>query len=248
MDTPNKLNFPTEVIELPSKGYLYPAGSELASGKIEMKYMTAREEDILTNQNYLEKGIVIDKLLQSLIVSKINYNELLTGDKNAILIAARILGYGKEYTFDYLGKELTVDLTTLQNRPFKEELFTGGRNEFEFTLPATGQNITFKLLTHADEQLIEQEVKGLKKINKESNPEASTKLKYMITSIEGDRNQNSIREFVDNYLLARDARALREYIREMQPDVDTRVYPEGGPDGGLELPFGVTFLWPDARI
>ena len=91
--------FPTEIVDLPSMGKLYAKESPLYSGTIEMKYMTAKEEDILTNQNYIEKGIVIDKLLKALIVDKnINYNELLVGDKNALLIAARILGYGKETT------------------------------------------------------------------------------------------------------------------------------------------------------
>ena len=93
----NKFQFPTEVIDLPSKGLLYPEDSPLSSGKVEMKYMTAREEDILTNVNYLEQGIVIDKLLESLVVSKIDHNELLIGDKNALLIAARVLGNGKDY-------------------------------------------------------------------------------------------------------------------------------------------------------
>ena len=90
--------FPTEEVTLPSKGLLYPEGSPLKNGVIEMKYMTAKEEDILTNQNLIERGTVIDKLLQSLIVTPIDYNDLLVGDKNAILVAARILGYGKDYT------------------------------------------------------------------------------------------------------------------------------------------------------
>jgi hypothetical protein len=248
MEEQTKLKFPTEVIDLPSKGYLYSPDSEIASGKIEMKYMTAREEDILTNQNFIEKGIVIDKLLQSLIVSKVNYDDLLVGDKNAILIAARILGYGKDYSFSYLGKEYNIDLTTLENKPLREELFIGRKNEFEFTLPATDQVITFKLLTHADEKLIEQELQGLKKINKDNKPEASTRLKYSITSVGGDRTSKTIRDFVDNYFLARDARAFREYVREIQPDVNTKIYPEGGPDEGFEIPFGISFFWPDTRI
>ena len=95
----SKFKFPTEVIDLPSKGVLYPKDNPLSSGKIEMKYMTAREEDILTNQNYIKNGTVIDELLKALIVSKINYNDLITGDKNAIMLAARVLGYGKDYTF-----------------------------------------------------------------------------------------------------------------------------------------------------
>ncbi len=109
----SKFKFPTEVVELPSKGLLYSKDNPLSSGKVEMKYMTAKEEDILTNQNYIKQGSVIDKLLQSLIVSKINYGDLLTGDKNAILVAARILGYGKDYSFKYvnrLGQEIEAVL------------------------------------------------------------------------------------------------------------------------------------------
>ena len=105
--------FPTEIIELPSKGIVYPESNPLSSGKIEMKYMTAFHEDILTNQNYIKQNIVLDKLLQSLIVSKINYNDLLLGDKNALLVAARILGYGKDYTFKYINQEFIIDLSKL---------------------------------------------------------------------------------------------------------------------------------------
>jgi len=103
-------NIPTEIIDLPSKGLIYPSENPLSSGKIEMCYMTAKHEDILSNQSYIQKGIVLDKLLQALIVSKINYSDLITGDKNAIMVAARILGYGKDYTFNYDGTEYIVDL------------------------------------------------------------------------------------------------------------------------------------------
>ena len=94
--------FPTEIIELPSRGLIYSKDNPLSSGKIEMKYMTAKEEDILTNQNYIRQGVVIDKLLESLIVTEgINYADILIGDKNAIMIAARILAYGKDYEIEY---------------------------------------------------------------------------------------------------------------------------------------------------
>ena len=109
-----KFEFPTEVVDLPSKGYFYVDGHPLSSGKVEVKYMTAKEEDILTSQNLIQQGTVIDVLLQSLIVDKtINVNELLIGDKNAIMIAARILGYGKDYEFEYDGIEQKVDLSKL---------------------------------------------------------------------------------------------------------------------------------------
>jgi len=99
-----ELKIPTETVSLPSKGLLYPETSPLAKGEIEMKYMTAAHEDILTNTNYLKNGTVIDKLLKALIVTDIDYNELLVGDKNAIMVAARVLGYGKDYPFKYVNE------------------------------------------------------------------------------------------------------------------------------------------------
>jgi len=98
-----ELKIPTETVSLPSKGLLYPETSPLSKGEIEMKYMTAKEEDILTNSNYIRNNTVIDKLLQSMIITPIDYNELLIGDKNAILIAARVLGYGKDYNVTFGG-------------------------------------------------------------------------------------------------------------------------------------------------
>ena len=103
--------FPTEMVELPSKGYFYTEGHPLSKGKVEVKYMTAREEDILTSQNLIQQGTVIDKLLESLIVDKsIKIDDMLIGDKNAIMVAARILGYGKDYDITYDDEEHTVDL------------------------------------------------------------------------------------------------------------------------------------------
>ena len=232
----------TEIIDLPSKGLVYPEDNPLSSGKIEMKYMTAKEEDILTNQSYIEKGIVLDKLLQSLIVSKINYNDLITGDKNAIMVAARILGYGKDYTFTYNGEEHTVDLTQIENKPF--DVPNKGVNEFTYTLPSTGTNITYKILTHSDEQKIQAELDGLKKINKNTSAELSTRLKYLITSVGGERDPKTIREFVDNQLLARDSRELRKHIKDTQPDVDLTFFPDGSSERA-DIPVGIKFFWPD---
>lgn len=244
----SKMKFPTEMVELPSKGVLYPKDSPLASGQVEMKYMTAREEDILTNQNYIQNGTVVDKLLQSLIVTPINYGDLLVGDKNAILIASRILGYGKDYEFEYQGVKQVVDLSEVKHKEVDNSLFKAGENKFSYKMPSTNTVVTFKLLTHADELAIDQEVKGLKRINKDSSAELSTRLKRLITSVEGDVTPATIRDFVDNYLLARDSRAFREYVKSIQPDVDLKFYPENGPDGGVDIPIGVTFLWPDAGV
>lgn len=239
-----ELKFPTEQVELPSKGLIYPKDSPLSSGVIEMKYMTAKEEDILTNQAYIKKGIVLDKLLRSLVVSKdVNIDDLIVGDKNAILIASRLLGYGAEYTFTYGGEQQTVDLNELNNKPLDESLFTQGVNEFEYTLPTSKTKITYKLITGRDEKAIEREIAGLKKINKEASPELTTRLKQSILSIDGDTDKKSIREFVDNYLLAKDSRAFREHIRLTQPDVDMDIVLDSGEE--VTVPIGLSFFWPD---
>jgi hypothetical protein len=239
-----EFKLPTETIELPSKGLLYPSDNPLSSGTIEMKYMTAKEEDILTNQSYIQSGTVLDKLLQSLIVTKISYDDLLIGDKNAIMIAARILGYGKDYKFNYRGEEEIVDLTQVENAPLHEEVQKAKSNEFAFTLPNSGNVVTFKLLTHSDEKKIEQELKGLSKINKNNSSNITTRLKHQILSVNGESEKPKIREFVDNYLLAQDSRALRERIKELSPDVDLTFFPENG-GNRVDIPIGLSFFWPD---
>jgi hypothetical protein len=241
-----EFKFPTEIIELPSKGLLYAKDNPLSSGKIEMKYMTAAEEDILTNQSYIQKGVVLDKLLQSLIVSKINYDDLIVGDKNAIMVAARVLGYGKDYSFTYNGEEHTIDLSKIDNKQFNESLITPGVNDFSFKLPSSEVDITFKILTHGDEKKIQQELEGLKKMNKDNNPELSTRLKYIITSVNSNREPKAIREFVSKFLLAKDSRALREYIKEIQPDVDLTFFPDGS-EKAINIPIGISFFWPDVE-
>ncbi|MDB4344592.1 hypothetical protein OAA39_00060 [bacterium] len=247
----NKPMFPTEEVTLPSKGLIYPKDNPLSSGVLEMKYMTAKEEDILTNESYIKNGTVIDKLLQALIVTPINYNDLIVGDKNAIMIAARVLGYGKDYTFKLGEEEHTVDLTEVDDKLMKEEhLLETGKNEFTFTLPTVQKSITYKILTHEDEKKIDSEVKGLKKINKSSSAEYSTRLKHTILSVEGDYERKTVRQFVENGLLARDARALRERIKEIQPDVDLTFDLEdsAGDVKGVKVPIGITFFWPDTEL
>ena len=245
----SEFKFPTETIELPSKGLIYPEDNPLSSGKIEMKYMTAKEEDILTNQSYIENGTVLDKLLKSLIVSKVNYNDLIVGDKNAVMIAARVLGYGKDYEFEIKGEKVSVDLSILENKEFDETSITKGVNEFPFTLPNSGTIITYKLLTHKDETAINNELKGLKKINKNSDPSVSTRMKHMILSVNGDSDRKAVREFVDTYFLASDARAFRKHIQKVQPDVDLNVTVDlDSGEEAIDLPIGVTFFWPDASI
>ena len=238
--------FPTEEVELPSKGLVYPPEHPLSSGKVEIKYMTAKEEDILSNQSFISKGTVLDKLLNSLIVTEgVKVDDFIVGDKNAVFIVARVLGYGKEYNVTINGNPETIDLSELQNKPFSEENIPNkGVNEFSYTLESTGDILTYKLLTGKDEKVIDRELAGLKKINKESSPEMTTRLKHMITSVNGNEEKKEIRKFVDEYLLARDARAFREHVRKTQPDVNMDYILDSGEE--VAIPIGLTFFWPDA--
>jgi hypothetical protein len=251
-----KFKYPTEQIDLPSKGLLYPKESPLSKGTIEMKYMTAKEEDILSNANFIRQGTVIDKLLQSMIVTPVNYNDLLNGDKNAILLAARILGYGKDYDFMYTdpntgeSEKVTADLSLLDSKQVDESIFTPGKNEFNFELPVSKIKITFKLLTHGDEQKLDKEIAGMKKVNAQGSYDITTRLKHTILAVNDDRDISTIREFSDN-MLARDVRAFREYINKISPDVNLKVNftkSNGDVVEGVDLPIGASFFWPDAGL
>lgn len=250
-------NFPTEVISLPSKGLLYPEESPLRSGTIELKYMTAAEEDILTTQSLIKQGVVLDKLFQALIITPIKYNDLIGADKDAIMIAARILGYGKLYdatcTCPECTKEskISFDLNTLKEKEFdidKVEMI--GTNAFKFILPASSREIIFKLLTHGDEKKIQLELENLKKSNKSGiSKDLTTRLKYIITAVDGNEDKKYISDFVDNELFAQDSRALREHIKNISPGVDFNVdftCTECYYEGKLNLPVGVDFFWPGA--
>jgi hypothetical protein len=236
------LQFPTEIVELPSKGLIYPEDHPLKSGKVEIKYMTAKEEDILTNSNYIDKGIVLDKLLESLVQTKdLDLTNISVGDKNAILIACRILGYGKDYEFTYNGEEYSIDLSTLDNKVIDEEVLSQG--EFiKFTLPSTENEITFKILTEKDENQITKEAESLNKLK--VNGSSTTRLKHLITSVNGDKDPSNIKTFVDTYLLASDARALREYVKEVTPNVDMKFNAD---NEMVDMPITLTFFWPELK-
>jgi hypothetical protein len=252
----SKFKLPTETITLPSKGLLYPKDNPLSKGEIEMSYMTAKHEDILTNANYIKNGTAIDKLLEALVVTSIDFNDLIIGDKNAILIAARILGYGKDYPIQFYNEstrqqeEYTIDLTSLKEKEVDESLFSSGKNEFEFKLPQSDNLITFKLLTGGDEKKIDQEIKGLKKLYPNDSFELTTRLKFMITSVEGTRDAKDIREFIDKYLTAQDSRSLRDYYNQVMPDVDMKIDidKDGYTQEGVTVPIGLNFFWPDSGV
>jgi len=251
-----KRKFPSEVVDLPSKGLLYPKDHPLSSGQIEIKYMTAKEEDILTSRNLIQKGVVLDKLMESVIIQEgVTLDDLLLGDKNAIMIATRILGYGKDYTVEMIDpstgdkQKETFDLTKLNDKELNEKLFKKGQNSFEFELPNSKVTLTFKLLTHKDEKQIEEELKALKKFTKQSGitNEVTTRLKKAITAVDGDSSIKRINEFVDYELLSRDSLELREYLREITPDVDmkfTFISETTGEETDMDIPLNVEFFWP----
>ena len=252
------LNFvaPTEFVELPSKGQGYSSDHPL-SGKdvIEIKFMTAKEEDILTNQSYIKQGVVLDKLFKALIMTKVNYNDILLCDKNAIMIAARILGYGKDYEIKVNDPESdevithTVDLTDLKDKEIDWSLIDEGINAFPLTLPTSKKQIKLKLLSQGEQSKIDAELKGLTKIKKEAG--LTTLLKHVIIELDGDDDKSKIRKFVDTNLLAIDSRAIRQFLKTITPEIDMSINVPVGEAGDTfpsQLSVGLDFFWPDAEL
>ena len=252
----NQYGFPTEVLSLPSMGLLYPEDSPLRSGTIDVKYMTAKEEDILTSQNLITQGVVIERLLQSVIATPgVKLDDLLIGDKNALMVGTRVLGYGQNYDVMIMdpetGEEVetVIDLSKLDHKKIDESLLTNGNN-FEYELPNSKRKIGFKLLTHKDEMEINEILKSLEKAEKITgvSSEVTTRLKYQIASIDGNTEQKTIDNFVDNEFLAIDAREYRKYVQTITPDIDlTFNYTSGnGNTSQVGIPLGIDFFWPAA--
>ena len=245
--------FPTEVVNLQSKGKLYSKDNPLSKGEVELKYMTAKEEDILTSINLIRKGIVLDKVLESIIVDKkIKVDDLLVGDKNGLIIAARILGYGKNYDVTAACSDcgetstLDVDCTLLKDKELSDDI---KENKFSITLPATKVTLEFKLITSGEEKKVEKDVEAMKKIQPDIDYSNSFKFKRMITSIDGDTTQSVINDFVDNKFLAQDSLEFRRYINKISPDVDM-TYPfectHCSHTQEVVVPLGTGFFWPNA--
>ena len=244
--------FASEMIDLPSEGKLYPDNHPLKDGKIEIKYMTAKEEDILTSQNLIKKGIVITKLLDSLIMTEgITSSDLVMGDKNAVMVAARVLAYGPKYTCEVPNPETgdtikqTFDLTDC---PFKKLPSDIDGNDFIFDLPISKNKIKFKLLTGKEELLIDEELKSINKsVGGQVSPELTTRLRHLITEVDGNSEQSYINNFTQN-MLARDSMALRQEIKRISPDIDlTQEIEIGGEVVSVAIPMTATFFWPDAE-
>ena len=248
--------FPTEIIDLPSQGKVYSQDNPLSKGSIEIKYMTAREEDILASQNLIRKGVVLDKLFEAVIVDKdINIDDIIIGDKNAILLATRILGYGADYKvevtdpFTLEQQKVTVDLSKIQTKEIDFDLLSP-ENLYEFTLPISKKTVKLKILTHKDEQDINAEVQAIQRLSKDQDAvssDLSTRLRYLIQEVDGNSDRGFINNYVRNELLARDSRAIRNYIQEITPDVDLRFNFTSsltGESEALDIPMGAGFFYP----
>lgn len=251
--------FPSQAITLPSKGYYYPEDSPLASGEIEILFPTAKHEDILTSRNLIQKGIVLDKFMQAIIVSDFDYNDLLLGDKNGIMIAARILAYGKDYEVKVNCPQCNdvvaevIDLVDLQAKEIEFNENEKAQQEFEFELPISRKNVKLKLLTHRDQNKIDNELKNQKKFMKQDgvNKEITTRLCHTITELVGNRDNGKIRDFVKNELLSQDSLAIREKMIDITPDMDTTYQfscDSCGHEEVISIPMGVGFFWPTSRV
>ena len=250
------LDIPQELVPLPSSGKVYPVGSPLhGSEVVEIRAMTAREEDILTSRALLKKGTVISELIKSCMVDKsFNTLDLLSGDRNALMVAIRITGYGPEYSVELECPECNVksphsfDLSSLPIKRLEVDPVVVGENIFEFVLPMTKKNVKFKFMTGRDEEEIMVMNEKQKKLGLPSDSNVTTNLLYSIHSIDGIDDRGKIANFVKN-MPARDSLALRNYMRDHEPGIvmkqDTTCNACGHTEE-VNMPIGVTFLWPSA--
>ena len=247
---------PTEFVPLPSFGLVYPATSPLHNIKeIELRYMTAADEDILTSRSLLRSGKAIDAVLQNCIVDKrINSEQLISGDKNALVTFLRVSGYGPEYSVEITcpscGEEskYDFDLSQLEMKTLDIEPVEPGENRFPFTLPSLGAEIEFKFLNSAEEKEISDAQEKLKKTTRSPvDRNVTTRLKNTIISVQGNTDHTYINQFVES-LNVRDSRAIRKYMEDNTPDLDmTQEFNcvHCGHRGEVDIPITVGFFWPD---
>jgi hypothetical protein len=247
---------PTEFVDLPSQGRYYPEGHPLHNQEsIEIKQMTAKEEDMLTSRTLLKKGIALDRVVQSLIVDKtINVDSLLIGDKNALIIATRVSGYGNEYKTKVTcpacasTDEYNFDLNdSVVYRGEDTDILSITDNQdgtFDVVLPKLKTNVTFRLLIGADEKnLLTNKASrnvGFEKL-------ITTQLSRILLAINGDDSRDTIEYVVDN-MPSIDSRHLRACYRAAAPNIDltqTFVCEECGHDEEMEVPLTADFFWPD---
>jgi len=244
---------PTQFVELPSKGKYYPEGHPLHGKEtIEIKFMTAKEEDILASQELIKKGVVLDRLIKSIVVDKrVSPDDMLLGDKTAIMYAARISAYGPEYHTKYFCRscsnaiEHTFDLNEIKPKDQEDLEVEYEDGHFVCTAPVTGVKVALRLLTGKDEKEMAAFLKKKKK-NNESMGSLITQMLYIIHSINGVDAKVQIYNFIQN-MPFRDSKYIREVYAKISPSMNTQVevtcnncYAEQE----VELPMSVEFFWP----
>jgi hypothetical protein len=248
---------PVEAVPIPSQGKVYPKSSPLFGKEmINIKAMTAREEDILMSAALIKQGKVISQLLASCIVDKsVDPDEMLSGDRNATMVAIRITGYGADYTVHTTcpnctkRSEQTYNLGDLQIKRLALKPVSDEGNIFEFRLPVTGKKVHFKFLTGKEESERSLMLERMKKMTKGLGVErdVTSKLEYQIVSIDGITDGNAIRQFISK-MPARDSKSIRKFILDSEPGIDLTVEmtcPECLHQGRVALPIGASFFWPE---
>lgn len=248
---------PQESVPLPSRGTIYPQDGPLHGQEtIDIKPMTAREEDILTSRAYIKNGTVLTKLLQSCIVNKtINPDNLISGDRNALLVSLRITGYGAEYEVEVDCPECSTkskqafDLSSLEIKRLEVEPVVEGDNIFEVQLPVTKKSVRVKFLTGHDERdmMITNERK--KKSGMKVETAITDRLSRSIVSVAGITDRNKLGFFVKN-LPARDSLALRRFLDKHEPGIIMKSWmscPSCHEQSEVGLPMGASFFWPDTE-
>ncbi len=249
---------PTEVVDLPSDGRYYPDGHSLHNtDSIEIRHMTAKEEDILTSEALLRKGLALDRMLQALLVDQtINLDDLLVGDKNALIVAARITGFGSEYITNLTcpscneANEAEFDLEDIEHSTGTADVegvtFTSS-GTFTFTLPTTGVEAEVRLLTTATEKMLTASALRKKKMNL-PNTNSTDLLKSVVVSINGVTDTEMINKFVD-LMPSLDSRHIRKVYDQVKPDVDLRqefVCDHCSYTGKVVMPLTAEFFWPNS--
>jgi len=246
---------PVELVPLPSGGIVYPTNSPLyGKSAVEVRAMTAREEDILTSKALIKKGTVITHLIKSCLTDKsVDVRNMISGDRNALMIALRVTGYGQSYKVDVdcpACSERSSQAFDLADLPIKQlslEPTQEGTNLFNFELPVTKKNVQFKFLTGRDEEEIMTMTARKKKSGLGDNL-VTTRLTYSIVSIDGITNKSKVNGFIRN-MPARDSLALRRHIDKNEPGIDMKSWMSCDSclaDSEVRLPLGAGFFWPDA--
>ena len=250
------LEVPVETVPLPSAGKVYPPNSPLHNSEVvDIKAMTAKEEDILTSKAYLKKGTIITELIKSCLIDKsVDPRDMLSGDRNALMVAIRITGYGAEYDAEIECNECgsrsprQFNLAELPIRRLDISPVSPGVNVFEFVLPYSKKNARFKFLTGRDEEEISITAEKQKKLGMQIESSVTSNLLYSLVSIDGIEDRGKLANFV-KMMPARDSLALRNYMKDNEPGIEMRQEtscPSCGHSEEVNMPLGVSFLWPSS--